>query len=122
MIFDLPYPPTVNTYWRANGNRRFISAAGKKFREAAFKIIKAADVIQIEGDCRVDVDLYLPDRRKRDIDNILKPILDILQLAGVIKDDCQVQELTVARLGLEKGGRARVKIQKNATANAPEAK
>ena len=30
--FVLPYPPTVNTYWRRHGNTYFISEAGKRYR------------------------------------------------------------------------------------------
>jgi crossover junction endodeoxyribonuclease RusA len=114
MIFDLPYPPSVNHYWLARGKKRFISGAGRKFRRDAFYLIKAAQARLIEGDCHVRVELYMPDKRKRDIDNILKPILDILQYSGVIRDDSQVCALSVARIGHEKGGRARVQVSGDA--------
>jgi crossover junction endodeoxyribonuclease RusA len=34
-----------------------------------------------------------PDKRKRDIDNLLKPVLDALQMSGVIQDDHYAQSV-----------------------------
>ena len=39
VILSLPYPPSVNTYWRANGNRRFISKAGVEFKKAVAEYV-----------------------------------------------------------------------------------
>ncbi len=30
--FVLPYPPTVNTYWRRRGNTYFVSKVGERYR------------------------------------------------------------------------------------------
>mgnify|MGYP003140348797 FL=1 len=51
------------------------------------------------GSSRVEVDIqaYPPDRRKRDLDNIQKILLDSLQAAGIYKDDCQVDKITISR-------------------------
>lgn len=40
---------------------------------------------------------YPPDRRRRDLDNLLKGILDGLQYAGLYEDDCQVDDLRISR-------------------------
>jgi crossover junction endodeoxyribonuclease RusA len=37
--------------------------------------------------------IYPPDKRKRDIDGILKATLDSLQKAAVYDDDCQIKKL-----------------------------
>ena len=34
-----------------------------------------------------------PDRRRRDIDNINKAILDVLEQIGVVQDDSQIHDL-----------------------------
>lgn len=38
-----------------------------------------------------------PDRRKRDLDNLLKSLLDGLEGAGVFKDDAQIDDLQIVR-------------------------
>ncbi|EMV2658613.1 hypothetical protein AAB147_005115, partial [Escherichia coli] len=38
--FVLPYPPTVNTYWRRHGNTYFISEAGKRYRHDVALIVR----------------------------------------------------------------------------------
>ena len=52
----------------------------------------------------MEIALYPPDRRKRDIDNVLKPTLDALQKAGVYKDDSQIVRLNVSKESPVKGG------------------
>lgn len=41
--------------------------------------------------------IYPPDKKRRDIDNICKVILDTLQRAGIYDDDFKVWKLTVER-------------------------
>ena len=43
------------------------------------------------------INAYPPDRRKRDLDNILKSLLDALQHARVYPDDSQIDRLTIIR-------------------------
>ena len=111
VTLTLPYPPSVNSYWRANGHRRFISAEGRKFKEAVAEYI-AAEKIQKFGAAPLEVIMVLRprDRRKTDIDNRIKAVLDALQDAGVYDDDCQIEKLTVARGELLKGGQTVVMI------------
>lgn len=40
---------------------------------------------------------YPPDRRKRDLDNILKSLLDALMHARVYSDDSQIDRLSIMR-------------------------
>jgi crossover junction endodeoxyribonuclease RusA len=43
---------------------------------------------------RIDMVISPPDRRRRDLDNVLKAILDGIQHAGIIEDDAQVESLS----------------------------
>lgn len=49
-------------------------------------------------DFEIQFYVYFPDKRKRDLDNIPKAILDAFQKAGLIKDDCLCQKLTIQRM------------------------
>ena len=55
--------------------------------------------------------LFPRDKRKIDIDNRIKCVLDALQDAGVFNDDFQVDELTIVRGKTIKGGGIRVLIE-----------
>ena len=59
---------------------------------------------------RIKVTLHAPDKRVRDIDNVLKPTLDALVQAGLFNDDSQVDELTVLRGEPCKGGKTEIYV------------
>jgi crossover junction endodeoxyribonuclease RusA len=82
----LPWPPSVNHYWKAQGNRRFISKAARTWLDEAVLLLRASRV-RFEGPVKVSLYLSPPDRRKRDGDNLEKAIMDALVKAGVIRDD-----------------------------------
>lgn len=58
----------------------------------------AAERGTLTGALRVDIEAAAPDRRPRDLDNLLKVPLDALQAAGVYADDRQIAEPHVTRL------------------------
>ena len=62
------------------------------------------------GFVRVTLDVHPPDRRRRDLDNVLKPVLDLLELVGVVENDYLVAELTARRLEPRPAGRIRLAI------------
>ena len=98
MILTLPYPPSVNTYWRANGKRRFLSKAGVEFKHAVQEYV-IDNAIPKFGSARLRMDIVIRPRSRRvfDIDNLLKAILDALMNAGVYDDDSQVDDLRIIR-------------------------
>ena len=96
----LPYPPSVNTYWRHVGPRVLISAKGRAYRTA----VQAAVLEQTRrGPLRLSARLsvailaYPPDRRARDLDNLPKAVLDALTAAGLWLDDEQIDRLLIER-------------------------
>lgn len=93
---ELPYPPSVNHYWILCNNRKVLGKKGRIFREAI--VAKYATVEPVfTTEVEVEIVVTLPDRRKRDIDNILKPILDALEHANVLENDRLVASLHVWR-------------------------
>lgn len=98
VTLTLPWPPSVNHYWRRNGNRYFVSSEGRKYREEV--CLRAKDVqsnFAQKDRLSVSIKAYPPDKRRRDLDNILKSLLDSLQHAGVYSDDSQIDSLHIER-------------------------
>ncbi len=111
MTLTLPYPPSANHYWRRNGHQYFISSAGVEFRVQVAAQCWAHGVKLQAGAVSLTVTLVPGDRRRRDIDNVLKPLLDALTRGGAWADDSQVKRLTVAMVDPEpKQGRCVVTI------------
>ena len=101
----LPWPPSVNSYWRSYRGRNILSKRGRLYKEAAGRAVLAAGANRhLSGRLRVKLVAYPPDRRRRDIDNLTKLALDSMQVAGVYLDDSQIDELTIIRAEVEKGG------------------
>ena len=95
--FDLPWPPSVNNYYRHVGPRVLISREGRKYRRMAVSRLGGL-FDKFSGAVALSLDCYPPDRRRRDIDNILKCLLDSLVNAGVMEDDSLVKRLHMEML------------------------
>jgi len=116
----LPFPPSVNTYWRAPNKgplagRHLISAKGRAYQSVAC----AAIVEQLRrlpkptsAAAAVEITLFPPDARRRDIDNYNKALFDALTHAGVWKDDSQVKRMLVEWGPVTKKGRVEITISK----------
>ena len=100
----LGWPPTANTYWRRNGNRYFISPKGMAYRKAtSISCLPYKDSFPIEHRLRVNIHASPPDRRRRDLDNICKCLLDSLQHGGLYVDDSQIDILYIVRTSFLSG-------------------
>lgn len=106
----MPWPPTVNHYWRNVGGKVLISAQGRQYREAVAEIALVDLWPQFPTErVKVTIEAWMPDRRRRDLDNILKSLLDSLTYAGVWDDDSQVDDLRIYRAP-RIGGMCKVEI------------
>jgi len=106
----LPWPPSVNHYWLQRGKARFISPRGRAFRQAVAEECAMQGVTPLDGRLAVHVALWPPDKRRRDIDNLLKALLDACEHAGCYADDNQISELHIIRHEVQSGGRCTVVI------------
>jgi len=111
---ELPWPPSSNRYYRNVGHRTLISKDGRAYKEqVALLAIEQLGIPlrALEGNVTLRVELFPPDRRRRDIDNHAgKALLDSLQHAGVLQDDSQVVELHAVMRPPERRGRCLVEI------------
>ena len=86
----LPFPPSVNTYWRQWQGRTILSRAGRQFK-AEVKDIIVEEKVPSVGNRRLSVKMLIRPRDKRriDLDNRIKAVLDSLEDAGVFEGDAE---------------------------------
>ena len=119
----LPWPPSTNRIWRnvvVRGKpQTLLSKEGREFRSLAGKHCLLSGISGKKLSGRIEVTLVAspPDRRHRDLDNVLKATLDALTHAGVWLDDSQIDRLEISRGEIIKGGSLKVSIK--GVADAP---
>lgn len=115
MVMMLPYPPSVNHYWRRVGPRTLISREGRTFRTNVCALLARGSghgprKPPSGGRIALAMDAFPPDRRRRDLDNLQKPVLDALEHAGVYEDDSQIDLLITRRREVVPDGRLLVDV------------
>lgn len=111
IVLELPYPPSINRYYRTIGFRVLISREGRAYRKAVCAILRRAGAGPLDGTLAVGLDVYPPDARRRDVDNVQKALLDALQHGGVYRDDsCVKKLLTIMRETTVPGGKVIVVV------------
>lgn len=94
----LPWPPSVNRYWRNVNGRTIMAADGRRYREEVLWKTGASSG-SFTTPVSVVILAWYPDRRRRDIDNILKAPLDALTHAGIWSDDSLIESLSIRKAG-----------------------
>lgn len=108
---ELPWPPSVNTYWRHARGRHYISKKGKEYRQAVINIITAEDLeVTTLSRLKITIDAHVPDKRRRDLDNLQKAVFDSLVCAGFMVDDEQIDDFRVRRREKISGGKLAIVI------------
>lgn len=114
LSFELPWPPSVNHYWllipMGRSVRMVIGKKGKEFREAVNALLK--DTPELTGKMSLTVEVFPPDRRKRDLDNLLKATQDSMQHAGIYKDDSDIDEIHIVRKEVVKLGLLKITLRR----------
>ena len=103
VAFELPWPPSLNHYYRHVGPRVLISKAGRLYREAVVARLRGLLPKPLDGPVRLLAEFYPPDFRRRDLDNLLKCVQDALTFARVYHDEvlAAMEELRVIVDSLE---------------------
>ena len=112
MTVTLPWPPSINRYYRHVGYRTLISREGRAFRRNVCALLGGGGPRKPPAGGRIALcmDAFPPDRRIRDLDNIQKAALDSMQHAGVYEDDSQIDLLLTRRRDVIPGGRLDVEV------------
>ena len=89
----LPFPPSVNRYYRSiDRGRVLISEEGRVYAQAVRVVALTQCLPMLRGPFAINVISHPPDYRGRDLDNLWKALLDSLAKAGVIENDKYCQE------------------------------
>lgn len=108
---SLPWPPSNNSYYRHNRGRTHISAEGQAYRDSVARIIKDSMLdFGLTAPVKIRIECHMPDRRRRDLDNLQKAAFDALTKSGFWLDDQQVDYYSVKRMPIVKGGRLELTI------------
>ncbi len=107
--------PSVNHYWitiPSQKCRRVLSDKGKTFREEIIlECRNACNYMPFPKPCTIDADIRVTFKskgKKRDLDNILKPIFDAME-GYLFEDDNQIDRISIARVN-EKSSVSKLQI------------
>lgn len=110
IVFCLDWPPQVNHYYTVVRGRKVLSSKGRQYKiDTAVKMLQAKVPRSLDGRLEVRIDAFPPDKRKRDLDNLLKPLLDGIQDYGMF-DDSQIDYLRIRRCENKKKGLMIVRV------------
>ncbi len=95
----LPYPPSANNCWRTvkSSGVMYKTKEGKQYALQVKDIVIATreDLMGYEGPVFSAIELFPPDRRKRDVDNVVKPLFDAIEGSGLIVNDNQIKGYSI---------------------------
>ena len=116
VVIVLPWPPSVNRYYRSLSKgklagRVLVSQEGRAYRQEVAVMLDRRRLPMIRDRMKVTIDACPPDRRRRDLDNLLKASLDALVFGGAIQDDSLIDDLRIRRGEVREGGELRIHIQ-----------
>jgi crossover junction endodeoxyribonuclease RusA len=119
LTLTLPWPPSVNTYWRSvliKGRPvTLLSRSARAYRKAVSDCVLQQLSGQIvpnlqTGRLSVSLECAPPDRRIRDLDNLPKGVFDACTHAGIWTDDSQIDRMTIWRMAPYGKGRVTLKV------------
>lgn len=93
MKIYLPIPPSANMLFRTTDGKRFKTAKYKSWITSGMQYILDQN-ITFQALSEVHIELYVPRlRTNSDIDNRIKPVLDLLVRTDIIQDDSLVKSV-----------------------------
>jgi crossover junction endodeoxyribonuclease RusA len=101
----LSMPPSTNSIWRSVNGRNIVSARYREWKKTAGLELMAQRPVRHLGPVAVTIMLVPPDKRRFDLDNRVKPVLDLLVSGGIIEgDDSRIVKRIVVEPGEGKPG------------------
>lgn len=93
LTLSLPYPVSMNRLWMRGKTGMVKTPRYATWFQAAGLELNVQRPGRIEGAFAADILIQRKDKRRRDLDNLTKGLLDLLQAHGVIEDDSLLDDL-----------------------------
>ena len=110
----LPMPVSVNQYYRAILRGRIccsiLSKKGREFKQRIANLIGDSDKQPTDKPVMVIIKLFPATRRRYDVDNFAKSLLDSLEGIAYINDE-QIMCLAISKEEVFAGGKCEIKIK-----------
>lgn len=118
IVLNLPEPPSVNAaYSNAAGKGRVKTKAYKAWETECLWMIRQAKPGIIKGEYTVA--LFLSEATRKDVDNCLKPTLDLLSKVGISEDDSRCYGVVSVKSPDVDSGKCRIAINPRSENNFP---
>lgn len=105
-MYTIKLPCPVSANQRLIKSKTGILINSSKYRDwhnlALYQIKNQFPKIEtLTGRIKLSIEVHFKDKRRRDIDNIVKGLQDVLTDANFFIDDCQIDELFVKRAEID---------------------
>ena len=94
----LPVPPSANRMYKPSVNRQIKTNQYKNWLNEAATLAGAWITTTFPERTPLEVEIYANISYRRDLDNLIKPTLDMLQFAGIIHDDRYIDSIRMKRI------------------------
>lgn len=98
--YRLDFPPSLNNAFVNTPTGRIKSADYNAWRVAAGYQLRRQRPVPIVGRFKAELTFDRPDNRRRDLDNLCKPVLDLLVECGVVVDDSLAEDIRLRWSGM----------------------
>ena len=94
IVLSLPFAPSINRLWRVGkGKKIYKSRVYEDWIAECQVVIFQAKAIPVLGKYKLTIEAVRPDKRRRDVDNLIKAVSDVLESTGLIENDCLCEEV-----------------------------
>lgn len=102
--FILPWPASVNALYRAVNGQVRVSEAARSWKAKAVAVLDSSRCFGVSwplaGRLGVVIEAYPPNKRARDLDNLIKIVLDCGN-QSLWLDDSQIDDIRIVRMGVD---------------------
>ena len=108
---ELPYPPSANRYWRYTSRGVYVTKEARSYKQEIVNLTRSLNLKCYDDKQKLKVFIvcHVPDKRRRDLDNVLKITLDSLSSIAW-EDDSQIDDLRIIRGDIIKNGKLELTV------------